>query len=841
MSLERYRSKRQFAKTPEPQPAQTAAEGQNRFYIQRHSARRLHYDLRLELDGVLKSWALPNGPTLDPTIKRLAVHVEDHPIEYGTFEGTIPQGNYGAGTVTVWDHGHYEPLGEVDVRAQLERGDFKFRIHGQKLAGEFALVRTNRKGGKDWLLIKKKDFAVIEGWDPESDTRSVRPPSSDLSTIAGAVKADFPAKVSPMLAILSTTLPEGPDWVYEPKWDGVRSLCTLKDGKVSLLSRTARAMDSQYPELAELPRFTTASTAIFDGEIVALDDKGRPNFPLLQSRIGTKPAESLKQSRLRPVTLFVFDLLYLNGYDLRGAALLDRKALLKSALLPSSLVRFSEHFTGNGQQLLHAARQNQLEGVLAKRGSSQYQPKRTRDWVKVKFSDEQDFVICGFTKGERDHFGALVLGYWDGKRFVHAGNVGTGFNEDSLAQIHTMLRPLVSTKSPFADVPKIKEQVTWVRAEAVCRVKYMAWPKDGNLRAPVFVGIRNDIDPKDCTRENVDQASLPAQSDVDQTLPRVESARAQSTPLITDKKAEQILTIDDHPLKFSNLNKVFYPREGYTKRDILNYYHAVAPLLVPHLKDRPLSLKRYPDGIDADYFFQKNAPAGVPSWIRSELIDSEHRQEAIRFLFAENEASLLYLANLGCIDQNPWMSRFESLENPDFLLIDLDPVQCAFDRIVEAANLVKPILDSLGLQGFPKTTGGDGLHIYVPLEPTYSYAQVRSFAEIIARLAIAQRPDLFTTPRSVEKREKGKVYFDYLQISSGKTISAPYVLRAFPGAPVSTPLRWNELTRDLTPDRFTIANAPDRFARLGDLFAPVLHTPQRLEPALEKLGSQIKK
>jgi bifunctional non-homologous end joining protein LigD len=638
-----------------------------------------------------------------------------------------------------------------------------------------------------------------------------------------------------MLAMLSKKLPDGPDWVYEPKWDGVRAICTLRDGKISLISRSGRKMDEQYPELAALPQVVRAETAVIDAEIVALDENGRPSFPLLQSRITTTAAESLKQSRIRPVSVFVFDLLYFNGYDLRGATLLERKALLKSILSPHPLVRFSEHFA-NGQQLYDAARENHLEGVLAKRGTSQYQPNRTNDWVKVKFSDEQDFAICGFTKGERDHFGALVLGYWDGKQFQHAGNVGTGFNENSLAQIYKLLQPLVSSKSSVSEVPKIKEQVTWVRPELVCRVSYMAWPKDGNLRAPVFVGIRNDVEPKDCTRE-----TLPNESASEQAVAPSAQAISPRVPLITDKKTEQIISVGGRNLKFSNLNKVYYPREGYTKRDLLNYYYSVAPLLVPHLRERPLSLKRYPDGIEGEYFFQKNAPAGVPSWIRSELIDSEHRQEPIRFLFAEDEASLLYLANLGCIDQNPWMSRFESLENPDFLLIDLDPVQCAFDRIVEAANLVNPILDSLGLKGFPKTTGGDGLHIYVPLEPIYTYGQVRSFAEIIARLAIAQRRDLFTTPRSVEKREKGKVYFDYLQISSGKTISAPYVLRAFPGAPVSTPLLWNELTRDLTPDRFTIANAPDRFARVGDLFKPVLNTAQRLESALEKLGSQIKK
>jgi bifunctional non-homologous end joining protein LigD len=401
-----------------------------------------------------------------------------------------------------------------------------------------------------------------------------------------------------------------------------------------------------------------------------------------------------------------------------------------------------------------------------------------------------------------------------------------------------VLKPLVRKKASITDMPKIPDVITWVEPKLVCEVKFLAWTKDGRLRAPVYLGLRGDLDPTEVTREIVEkmQSNYPilAQKKDEDGAPGLPSG-----PFLSGK-AEEIVEVDRQRLKFTNLNKVFYPKEGYTKRDLINYYHAVAPLLVPHLKDRPLSLKRYPNGIDGDYFFQKNAALGTPEWLRREAIDSEHRGEPINFVLAEDEASLLYLANLGCIDQNPWMSRVGSLDRPDFMLIDLDPVKCTYDRIVDAALLVRRILDQLGLQGFPKTTGGDGLHIYVPLEPVYTYAQVRSLAEIVARLATAERPDLFTTPRSVEKREKGKVYFDYLQISEGKTISAPYVLRAFPGAPVATPLKWSEVTPALSPEQFNLSNAVERFRRVGDLFAPVLSTPQHLEGALEKLGEMMK-
>jgi bifunctional non-homologous end joining protein LigD len=791
------------------------------------------------MDGVLKSWALPHGPTLDPAIKRLAVHVEDHPLDYGSFEGTIPSGNYGAGNVTLWDRGTYEWLGPKTPAQMWESGDLKLRFHGHKIVGEFALVRTNRAKGKDWLLIKKKDFAVREGWDPEADTRSVLQGPAEISSIEGAVKAEMPAALEPMLATLGNGVPSGSEWLYEVKWDGYRALCFVEGGKVRMVSRRGTKLDTQFAAVPQaLAQSVKAETAIIDGEVVALDDQGNPSFQRLQNLtgFGTKPASKGAAPFLN---FFAFDLLYLNGYDLRKAALIDRRQLLMSILLPSEIVRYSEHFVGKGAELLEAVRAKGLEGIVAKLAQSRYESKRSGSWIKIKVTTQQDFVICGYILGEREPFGALVLGYYKdkkldprtrntgafrGPRLVYAGNVGSGFTQQSLKSVFEKIKPLITKKPVLSDVPKDIGEVTWMKPELVCVVKFTSWTNDDRLRAPVFMGLRREVAPEEVVRETG-------------LLPEHESQpESRQEALLSAEKTEVALDIDGHRLKFTNLNKVFYPADGYTKRDVINFYAAVADLLVPHLQGRPLSLKRYPNGIDQDYFFQKDA-SGFPEWLhREELADDEESKTRV---ICDDKASLLYLANLGCIDQNPYMSRLGTLEHPDFILIDLDPYHCGYDRIVEAARLVHTKLRLIGLEGYPKTTGGNGMHIYVPVEPIYSSAQTRSFAEILARWVAAERPDLFTTPRMVSAREKGKVYFDYLQNASGKTISAPYVLRAHPGAPVATPLKWDEVVPGLKPQQFHIANVLRRFERVGDLFAGVLNKPQELGPALEKLSAAM--
>jgi bifunctional non-homologous end joining protein LigD len=792
------------------------------------------------MDGVLKSWALPHGPTLDPAIKRLAVHVEDHPLDYGSFEGTIPSGNYGAGSVTLWDRGTYEWLGPKTPKQMWESGDLKLRFHGHKIVGEFALVRTNRAKGKDWLLIKKKDFAVREGWDPEADTRSVLQGPAEISSIEGAVKAEMPASLEPMLATLGNAVPSGSEWLYEVKWDGYRALCFVESGKVRMVSRRGTNLDKQFASVARaLAQSVKADTAIIDGEVVALDDNGNPSFQRLQNLtgFGTKPA--VKGMTAPFLNFFAFDLLYLNGYDLRKAALIDRRQLLMSILLPSEIVRYSEHFIGKGDELLQAVRAKGLEGIIAKQAQSQYESKRSGSWIKIKVTTQQDFVVCGYILGEREPFGSLALGYYKDKKLVYAGNAGSGFTQQSLKSVFEKIKPLITKKPVLSDVPKDIGEVTWVKPELVCVVKFTSWTNDDRLRAPVFMGLRTEVAPEEVVRETglTPHHAKDARAGDPGLLPEQESQpESRQETLLPADKAEITLDVDGHRLKFTNLNKVFYPADGYTKRDVINFYAAVADLLVPHLQGRPLSLKRYPNGIDQDYFFQKDA-SGFPEWLhRAELADDEESKTRV---ICDDKASLLYLANLGCIDQNPYMSRMGTLEHPDFILIDLDPYHCGYDRIVEAAQLVREKLRLIGLKGYPKTTGGNGMHVYIPVEPIYSSAQTRQFAEILARWAAAERPDLFTTPRMVSAREKGKVYFDYLQNASGKTISAPYVLRAHPGAPVATPLKWEEVVPGLKPHQFHIANVLRRFERVGDLFAGVLNKPQELAPALEKLSAAM--
>jgi bifunctional non-homologous end joining protein LigD len=600
-----------------------------------------------------------------------------------------------------------------------------------------------------------------------------------------------------MGATITAKLPAGPEWMFEVKWDGVRGLIHIDKESLSIYTRNNNRCERQYPELQVLPHYIEAEQAILDGEIVVLDAHGVSKFELIQPRIHNQDANAIaKMGQKNPVHLYVFDLLYLDGYDLRGVPLIERKKALASIVKPYPLLRLSDHFNNSGEALLDAARQAGLEGMIAKCVTSLYESRRSREWLKVKLTSEQEFVIAGYTPGERDTFGSLALGYRDEDgKLAYAGNVGTGFNEKTLQDLWARLQPLVTARKPLERGDKIPRGTVWVRPELVAQVKFANWTEEGRLRAPVFLGLRTDKAPDEVARE------LPKSPEV----------------------------------KLTNLDKVYYPENEYTKGDLLKYYDAVAAVLLPHLKDRPLSLKRYPNGIHQPHFFQKNTPENYPSWLRTETVDG------IRYVLAEDKASLMYLANLGCIDQNPWMSRVGSLDRPDYILIDLDPYHCDFGKVVEAALLVKAKLDAIGLAGYPKTTGGDGLHIFIPIENQYGYDQARSFAAVIAGLLAAVRPDLFTTPRAVEKREKNKVYFDWMQIAESKTISAPYVARAYPGAPISTPLDWKEVNERLRPHDFDIKNGPSRFERVGDLFDGVLSKPQRIEKAFAKLEKLVKK
>jgi len=651
---------------------------------------------------------------------------------------------------------------------------------------------------------------------PAVPTPSRKQTKPDLAGLKGARQAAMPAALEPMLATLVDKPPRGDQWLYEVKWDGIRAIAYLDREEVRITSRSGLRCERQYPELAVMPHQVAAQQAILDGEIAVLDEKGVSRFHLIQPRIANADPNSIAHlARSTPVVYFAFDLLYLDGYDLRGVSLAQRRELLQTVVTPGGVLRVSDVFPGAGEHLLEAARALGLEGVVAKHASSSYESRRSREWVKIKIVGEQEFVIGGFTapQGDRDFFGALVLGLYDAGELRWVGNVGTGFDQKLLAGLHAALKPLIVEKCPFSERPKPDKGIAWVKPELVCQVKYANWTPDHRLRAPVFLGLRNDVTARQVARED---------------------AAAPRTELLADVK-EASLRVGSQTLKFTNLKKVYYPDEGYTKRDVLNYYDGVADLILPHLKDRPLSLKRYPNGIKQDYFFQKDAADSFAPWLRTERIDEIH------YVFADDRASLLYLVNLGCIDHNPWMSRSPTLDNPDFILIDLDPQECLFDKIVDAALLVKRVLDRIGLVGYPKTTGGDGMHVYIPVEPVYTYEETRTFADLISRLAIAEDPNLFTTPRAVAKRQKNRVYFDYLQNGRSKTIAAPYVLRAYPGAPVATPLEWAEVRHGLHPTDFNITNALDRFAARGDLFAGVLHAPQELHAALVKIEKMLGK
>ena len=631
-----------------------------------------------------------------------------------------------------------------------------------------------------------------------------------------------------MKSTLVDRLPKHGDYLYEIKWDGVRAVAFVEKEEVRLQARSGIRCERQYPELATIHHQLSANTVVLDGEIAVLDPKGVARFHLIQPRIANSDPNSIAHLvRSTPVVYFVFDLLYLDGYDLRGVPLAKRRELLDQVLTPGPVVRISEAFPNDaGEALLEAARESGLEGIIAKHATSIYEPRRSQEWLKIKLNTEQEFVIGGFTapQGDRAYFGALVLGVWEDGKLRWAGNVGTGFDQKTLAAIYTRLEPLITDECPFVERPNPSKGMTWVRPELVCQVKYLNWTPDRRLRAPVYLGLRNDVAPREVAREE----------------PGAPPAVSSDARLFPPGAKEASVRIDGHTLKFTNLKKLYYPDDGFSKGDVLLYYDAVSGLILPHLKDRPLSLKRYPNGIKEQYFFQKDSPESFADWLRTEAIDSDHKGSTINYVFAEDRASLLYLVNLGCIDHNPWMSRSPGLDNPDFILIDLDPQECPFDMIVDAALMVKRVLDRIGLIGYPKTTGGDGMHIYVPVEPIYSYEETRTFAELISRVVIREKPEMFTTPRSVSKRQRNRVYFDWMQNGKSKTISAPYVLRAYPGAPVATPLEWDEVRHGLHPKEFNITNAPERFAKKGDLFAGVLEDLQTLDEALAPLDKLLR-
>ena len=831
-ALDAYRAKRDPARTPEPFSGRRAP-GSRLFVVQKHAARRLHYDLRLEMDGVLKSWAVPKGPSMRHGERRLAVHVEDHPVEYADFEGVIPKDNYGAGSVIVWDRGWYRLVKGGDPLRELAQGKLEFELHGMKLHGRWTLARMGGRPAdgaapaKDWLLLKAPDAYAGSEEPVERAPESVfsgltveeiggagekRAALDALLASLGAPMGEAPARRQPlMLATLAEQTPAGPGWLFEIKYDGVRVLAERDGETVALYGRNGDAISARYPEVLRALRALPVSRFVIDGEIVALHEDGRPSFQRLQSRMHLTRADDIEAARAAvPVTGIFFDCLALEGRDLRRRPLLERKQCLELLVPARGVVRYCEHVVKDGAAFHEAVGSLGLEGIVAKRGASAYAGGRSRDWIKVKCPRRQEFVIGGYTvpQGSRGYFGALHLGLYEDDRLVYVSKVGTGFDGRTLADIARRLAPLARPTSPFAAGSPTGRGHRWVEPRLVCEVRFTDWTADGGIRHPTFLGLRDDRRPEECRREQpfeLPPAEVPAKAGG-------EAPAAPRPP------------VEPQMVKVTNPKKVFWPNEGYTKADLVAYYETVAPHLLPYLRDRPLVLTRYPDGITGKSFFQKDAPEFAPEWIRTERIYSQDTERDIDYFVVDDLESLRYVANLGTIPLHFWGARIPHLDRPDWLILDLDPKGAPFTDVVAVARTLRRILDRLELPSHVKTSGATGLHILVPMGARYTHEETRTFARLLATLGVEAAGGIATIARPIRARG-GKVYIDFGQNGHGRTIVAPYSVRPLPGAPVSCPLRWDEVTPKLDPARFTITTAPARFARLADPLAPVLTHP----------------
>ncbi|WP_432712602.1 DNA ligase D [Pedobacter sp.] len=890
MSLEKYVAKRDFTKTAEPKSGKSKDKAQLRFVIQKHDASRLHYDFRLEMEGVLKSWAVPKGPSLDPKVKRLAMMVEDHPYDYRTFEGMIPKGEYGGGTVIVWDEGFYEPIEPVKGKKaqekhlleQLKAGSLKIILHGHKLQGEFALVKTHGMGENGWLLIKHKDeFAdtkditkegksVISGETIESMTKEMTkdktkvkavekstniaepaekikspkkeaeatPDAKDL--LKKAPKAAFPKIMKPMLATLVDAPFDDPDWQYEVKWDGYRALAYVNKGNVELVSRNQKTFNEKfYPIYQALSDMKV--NAVFDGEILVLDDKGRSNFSDLQNWRSEADGE---------LVYYVFDLLYYEGKNLMDMPLRERQAVL-SAVFPTDdeRLRLSKVFRASGIDFFKAAERMGLEGIIAKKSNSTYSPNnRSKEWLKVKVSKRQEVVIGGFTlnKDTGKQFSSLLLGVYDQGVFTYVGKVGTGFSDQLQKEMMAEFKPLIIDKSPFETEPDVnqpsrfrpnppKATATWLKPVLVCEVAFSEVTKDGVFRHPSFQGMRIDKNANEVLRETPEETVAIVQEEEDHHQVITPPKASGRKTLLNPKEETQVKKVCGHDLKFSNLSKIYWPEHKVTKRDMFNYYYQVADFILPYLKDRPMSLNRFPGGIHGPSFYQKDVKDKAPDWAKTfpyQTSDGEEKE----YLVGADEATLLWMASLGCIEMNPWFSRVQSPDNPDYCVIDLDPDQNTFDQVIEAALEVKKILDAIDVPCYCKTSGSTGIHIYIPLAAKYTYDQSQLFARIIVNIVHKNLPDYTSLERMIANR-KGKMYLDFLQNRPGATIAGPYSLRPKVGATVSMPLHWEEVKPGLKMQDFNIFNAVDRLKVEGDLFKGVLGAGIDLEDAIKKAKS----
>ncbi|MES2430258.1 MAG: DNA ligase D [Bacteroidota bacterium] len=880
MGLAKYKSKRNFNESPEPMGGKADSD-KLRFVIQKHDASHLHYDFRLEMEGVLKSWAVPKGPSTDPTVKRLAMMVEDHPFDYRNFEGVIPSG-YGAGTVIVWDEGFYEPaektsddkkMQDKDLRRQLHSGKLKIVLKGKKLKGEYALVKAHGRGENGWLLFKvndkyassdditkkeksvisKKTLAQIEK-NPsniygskkikaDSSSKKKEPvkkepvkkksvevkkkitDSEDL--LKSAPTSKFITNLQPMLATLVDKPFSEEGWLYEVKWDGYRAVGFINKGKIELKSRNDKSFNEKfYPVTKALKDW--GINAIVDGEVVVLNENGVSDFGALQNWRSEADGE---------LFYYVFDIMWLDGKDLTQVPLKDRRKILEEQIPGNGIIKLSQTFETSGIDFFEAAKKNGLEGIIAKNANSQYIiGNRSKEWLKIKANKRQEMVIGGYTKNDDTSklFSALLAGVYDDGKLIYTGKIGTGFNDKMQKEMMAKFKKLVIKHPPFTELPDINKPsrfrpnppratATWLKPVLVCEVSFTEMTTDGIMRHPSFEGMRIDKNAKDVIMEKVKpvKKTVKEADMLSKKKAITPTAKSERKTFLNPTDETQVRKINGHELKFTNLSKIYWPKEKITKRDLLNYYYQAAPYILPYLKERPQSMLRHPNGINGESFFFKDITGKAPGWLDTFLYHSEADDRDRNYLVAKDDASLLYMANLGCIEMNPWHSKVKTEDFPDWCIIDLDPAKNTFDQVIEAAQVTHEILKSMGIDCYPKTSGSTGMHVYIPLGAKYTYEQSKEFARVIARLVHEALPKFTSIERTVKDR-KGKMYIDFLQNRAQATVSAPYSVRPKPGATVSMPLDWSEVKKGLKMSDFTIHNAIERIKSEGDIFKPVL-------------------
>jgi bifunctional non-homologous end joining protein LigD len=826
--LSTYLGRRSAALTPEPF-GQDLLHRPGAFVVQKHAARNLHYDLRLELDGALLSWAVPKGLSLNPAEKRLAVRTEDHPLDYLDFEGVIPDGNYGAGAMIVWDRGRWLAL--EDPREGLKKGKLLFELRGYKLGGVWTLVRT-RRSEKEWLLIKKPD-----AWADSGETAEL----SELSVLSGLGVEELasaserakrirrrlvdwgagrlsvlPEDLGVMLAETREKPFSGADWLFELKYDGFRTLATRQQELVQLRYRSGNDATRLYPEITRALAALPFDRLVLDGELVTIDERGRPNFQLLQQRAQRRRPLDIQAGTVElPATLFVFDLLIFEDLDVRPLPLRQRKELLARIVPRRGPIRFAEHFEERGQELFDQVVRLGLEGIVAKRGDAPYRSgRRSEDWLKIPAHQFACFVIVGFTepKGGRSGFGALHLAGFDRGRLLYVGRVGTGFSEAEVESLFEMLDGLRQPDPACAGTTPKGSGHHWVEPVLVCEVRFKEFTAQGQLRQPTFVRMTPETPITGCI--------LPVREE-----PEASPAPGTRRPSV----------------RLSNLDKVLWPEKGHTKGDLIDYYERVSAWILPYLRDRLLVMDRYPDGIHGKSFFQKNVPGHVPEWIRTEQVWSEDDTKGSNYLVCDSRESLIYVANLASIPLHVWGSRVASLHRPDWCILDLDPTEAPFAQVIEVAVSIKRLCDQMDAPSLVKTSGGKGLHVLLPLGAAYSFEQSRLLAELIARIVVQRLPGVATVERRLEDRQ-GKVYIDYLQNGYGKLLVAPFSVRPNGEALVSTPLTWGEVDRKLDLRDFDLKTVPSRIEEMGeDPLAPIFKLKADLAAVLERLEEEIRR